>query len=209
MNLSEASETWTTLTDVNYTQVPVYIKGGSIIPIRVDGADTTKALRTLDFNLIVAPGLWGNASGQLYLDDGVSIDQAATSVMSFEYTGTSLSMTGTFDYDAGVKIANIILLGAVPTTIPVNKPLTGPFDMALYPSGAPSIANFTGPVALPVAILAPGNSYIRYKSYHSYNTTQCALACTTTTAYNSRHPGSDGTYTPCNFFVAYLGRPTG
>jgi alpha-glucosidase len=70
-------------------------------------------------------------------------------------------MTGTFDSDAGVKIANIILLGAVPTTIPVNKPLTGPFNMNLYPSGAPPIANFTGPVALPGAIVAPGNSYIR------------------------------------------------
>jgi alpha-glucosidase len=97
----------TTLSDVNYTQIPVCIKGDSIVPTRVDGADTTTALRALDFNLIVAPGLLGNASGSLYLDDGISIDQAATSLIEFEYTGTSLGMSGTFNYDAGVKIANI------------------------------------------------------------------------------------------------------
>jgi hypothetical protein len=150
-----------TLPDVNHTQIPVYIKGGSIIPIRVDGAATTTALRALDLNLIVAPGLWGNASGSLYLDDGVSIEQAATSLIDFEYTGTSLNVSGTFDYDAGVKIANIILLDAEAITIPVNKPLTRPFSITLYPNGAPPITGFSGPVALPGAINAPGNSYIR------------------------------------------------
>jgi alpha-glucosidase len=151
---------WVTLPDVNYTQIPVYIKGGSIIPIRSDGADTTTALRALDFNLIVAPGLWGNASGSLYLDDGVSIEQAATSLIDFEYTGTSLSISGTFAYNAGVKIANIILLGAEALTIPVNIPLTGPFSTTLYPNGAPPCPGFSGPVALPGAINAPGNTYI-------------------------------------------------
>ncbi len=47
---------WTTLTGANYTQIPVYIKGGSVIPMRVDGASTTAALGKLDFNLVVAPG---------------------------------------------------------------------------------------------------------------------------------------------------------
>lgn len=119
---------WTTLTGVNYTQIPVYIKGGSIIPLREDGASTTTALRALDFNLVIAPGLLGTASGSLYLDDGVSVEQAATSVIQFEYWEGFFSMTGTFNYDAGVKIANIILLGENGAkTIPVNKPLTGPF----------------------------------------------------------------------------------
>ena len=90
-------------------------------------------LRLPDFNFIVAPGLGGSASGSLYLDDGVSIEQAATSVIQFEYTGSSLSMSGTFDYHAGVKIAYVILLGAEATTISVNKPLTGPFNIPLHP----------------------------------------------------------------------------
>jgi alpha-glucosidase len=128
----------TTLSDVAFTQIPVYIKGGAIIPIRVDGANTTTALRALDFNLIVAPSVNGTASGQLYLDDGVSIEQAAVSEIVFAYDGSVLSMDGTFDYPAGVQIANVILLGATPTTIAINKPLTGPFTVTLNPSSSSS-----------------------------------------------------------------------
>ena len=102
-----------TLTGVDYTQIPVHIKGGSILPIRVSSANTTAALRMLDFNLIVAPGLDGKASGSLYLDDGVSITQQATSQIQFAYDGSTLRMTGSFGYDMGhVRIANAVLLGA-------------------------------------------------------------------------------------------------
>ncbi|KAL9118812.1 MAG: hypothetical protein Q9187_004633 [Circinaria calcarea] len=105
--------TTVTLTGIDYTQIPVHIKGGSILPIRVSGANTTTALRMLDFNLIVAPGLDGKASGSLYLDDGISIIQPATSEIQFAYDGSTLSMTGTFDFNAGsVRITNAILLGA-------------------------------------------------------------------------------------------------
>lgn len=133
-----------TINDVSLTQIPVYIKGGSIIPLRSDGANTTAALRFLDFDLVVAPGLDGKAAGSLYLDDGVSIEQAATSVIQFAYDGTTLSMSGTFGYDVGeVQIANAILLGATSAgegssdgnprarTVEVNKPLTGPFSVDL------------------------------------------------------------------------------
>ena len=133
------------LTDIDYTQIPVYIKGGAVIPIREDGANTTAALRMLDFNLLVAPGTDGKASGALYLDDGVSIDQAATSNIAFAYDGSTLSMSGTFGYDAGVSVANIVLLGvtngangtgtynstAQTLTFKANKPLTGGFSMTL------------------------------------------------------------------------------
>ena len=131
---------WTTLTDVNFTSIPVYIKGGSVVPIRADGANTTTVLRTLDFNLIVAPGLNGTASGKLYLDDGVSLVQKATSYIHFAYDGSKLSMTGTFGYDAGsVKIADVVLLGgATAKTVQANMPLTKGFNLTI-----PS-ANSTG-----------------------------------------------------------------
>ena len=133
---------WVTLSDVNFTSIPVHIKGGSIIPIRQDGANTTTALRTLDFNLIVAAGLDGTAEGSLYLDDGISIVQNATSFIKFKYSKGTLSVTGTFTYDAGnVRIANAILPGETVSTIPVNKPLTGPFTIKL---GTPSSTNSTG-----------------------------------------------------------------
>lgn len=121
--------------DANLTQIPVYFKGGAIVPLRSDGANTTTALRELDFNLVVAPGTDGKAAGSLYLDDGVSITQAATSVIAFTYDGTTLTMSGTFGYDTGsVEIADVILLSPTgsPTTITANKPLTGGFSMSLY-----------------------------------------------------------------------------
>ncbi len=105
-----------------------------MLPLRSDGANTTTALRELDFNLVVAPGVDGKAAGSLYLDDGVSISQAATSVIAFTYDGSTLSMSGTFGYDTGdVGIANVILLSATgsPTTIKADKPLTGGFSMSL------------------------------------------------------------------------------
>ncbi|KAI9877292.1 MAG: hypothetical protein M1830_004303, partial [Pleopsidium flavum] len=88
-----------TLTNVDYTAIPVHIRGGSIIPLRVDSANTTAALRMLDFNVLVAPGMDGAAKGSLYLDDGESLVQRATSEIMFAYDGTSLSMTGSFGYD--------------------------------------------------------------------------------------------------------------
>ena len=128
-----------TLNNVDFTEIPVYVKGGSIIPIRVDGANTTAALRMLDFNLLVAPGLDGTASGSLYLDDGVSLSQGATSNIEFAYAGSTLTMTGSFGYDAGdVSIASIVLMGGTTgsngtygTTFKANKPLTGGFTMML------------------------------------------------------------------------------
>ena len=123
--------------DANLTQIPVYIKGGAVIPIRSDGANTTAALRKLDFNLVVAPGVDGKASGSLYLDDGVSVTQSATSVIKFAYDGSMLTMSGSFGYDTGdVGIADVILLNPKGSakTIAANKPLTGGFSMPLSSS---------------------------------------------------------------------------
>ncbi|MCJ1439463.1 hypothetical protein MMC27_008857 [Xylographa pallens] len=143
-----------TINDVSLTQIPVHIKGGPILPLRSDSANTTTALRLLDFNIIVAPGLDGTASGSLYLDDGVSIKQPATSMITFTYDGATLKMSGTFEYDVGdVNIAEAVLLcakaqaqpqigggsgsgstynvTAQTTTVVLNKQLTGPFSVSL------------------------------------------------------------------------------
>lgn len=113
-----------TLTDVDYTSIPVHIRGGSIIPMRVDGANTTTALRKLDFNVLVAPGMDGTAKGSLYLDDGESLVQTATSNIMFIYDGTTLTMSGTFGYDMGsVKVAKVTVLGM--KTMPKSIMLDG------------------------------------------------------------------------------------
>jgi alpha-glucosidase len=120
---------WVTLTDVAYDTIPLYYRGGSIVPERVSGANTTTELRKRNFVLVVAPGDNGSASGSLYLDDGVSLQQPATSLITFSYLGGVLSMTGTFGYSAGVVIESVKLLGKCGVTIKkVNIPLTGEYS---------------------------------------------------------------------------------
>ena len=109
-----------TLSNVDYTSIPVHIRGGSIIPMRVEGANTTTALRKLDFNVLIAPGMEGTAKGGLYLDDGESLVQEATSDIVFAYDGITLTMSGTFGYNMGiVKVAKVTVLGmkAMPKSI--------------------------------------------------------------------------------------------
>lgn len=97
--------------EVGFEDITLHYKGGVIYPQRVTSANTTTALRTKGFNIVIAPGLDGEASGSLYLDDGISNVQEAVSEIDFEYKGGVLSMSGTFEYDAGVSIEMITVLG--------------------------------------------------------------------------------------------------
>lgn len=135
-----------TLTDVGFDTIPLYFKGGSIVPMRVRSANTTAELRQQDFVVVIAPDSHGDATGQLYLDDGESINQPHTSEIQFSYRGGHFSMTGKFDYDPGnVVISQITLLGAdgagkggsynsttKVATYKVNAKLTGKFEASLH-----------------------------------------------------------------------------
>lgn len=101
-----------TLSDVPYTTIPLYYKGGSIVALRSSSANTTTELRKQDFSIVIAPGLDGSAAGELYLDDGVSQVQEAVSLIRFAYTKDGeFSMTGSFGYEAGVRITSVVVLG--------------------------------------------------------------------------------------------------
>ncbi|KAF2181993.1 glycoside hydrolase family 31 protein [Zopfia rhizophila CBS 207.26] len=97
--------------DVDITSIPVHIRAGTIIPLRVNSANTTTALRKEDFELLVALGKDGKATGALYLDDGESLDQERTSEIEFGFNRTTLTMKGTFGYDAGVGVKSVTILG--------------------------------------------------------------------------------------------------
>lgn len=115
-----------TLTDIGYDTVPLYYKGGRIIPQRVASANTTTQLRQQDFEIVVAPDASGQASGTLYLDDGDSIEQQHTSVINFDYHGGEFSMSGKFGYDVGsVVISQITVLGKHVQKHAVNIKMTG------------------------------------------------------------------------------------
>lgn len=123
-----------TVNDVPFTSIPLYYKGGNIIALRANSANTTTALRRENFQLIIAPGLDGTAHGELYLDDGESLEQAATSKIEFDYDDATskFTMGGTFDYDAGVIIDSITVLGrsgGPESFAPFKVELTGPAEL--------------------------------------------------------------------------------
>ena len=98
--------------DADYTEIPLYYKGGSIIAQRSGSANTTTDLRKKNFSVVIAPGLDGTATGSLYLDDGVSLVQETTSYIDFYYTDKGVfSMQGSFGYDSGIFIESVIVLG--------------------------------------------------------------------------------------------------
>lgn len=99
-----------TRNNVGYSDIPVFIRGGSIIPLRVNSANTTTDLRRENFELIIAPSTNGSASGELYLDDGESLEPSENSLLHFVYQHGTLSMHGSFGYDAGVKLSTVTVL---------------------------------------------------------------------------------------------------
>jgi alpha-glucosidase len=125
-----------TRTDQTWLDLPLYLKGGVIIPLRVNSTMTTTDLRKQDFEIVVPVGADGTATGELYLDDGVSLEQADTTSVCFTYQNGILTASGQFHYGTDVKIAKVTILGlssgSAPTnsvTITVDKPLTEAFTV--------------------------------------------------------------------------------
>nr|GAT54403.1 alpha-glucosidase [Mycena chlorophos] len=100
------------LDDVSFTQIPVHIKGGAVLPLRNQSQMTTAELRKTDFELVVAPGTDGSASGTLYVDDGIHIDQPAQTLVSMTFRHGTLSVSGSFDFATGVNVAGVKVLGS-------------------------------------------------------------------------------------------------
>ncbi|KAH7082944.1 glycosyl hydrolases family 31-domain-containing protein [Paraphoma chrysanthemicola] len=104
-----------TVSNLTYTDIPIHIRGGSIIPHRMNAAYTTKALRQQDFYLLVAPGADGTATGSLYLDEGEKIEQPDASDITFTYKDGKLSTTGNFAYQGAsgesVTVKQVVILG--------------------------------------------------------------------------------------------------
>ncbi|KAI0022960.1 glycoside hydrolase family 31 protein [Xylariomycetidae sp. FL0641] len=118
--------------DVGWTDLPVHIRGGTVLPLRSRSANTTARLRTQNFTLVVAPGLDGTAVGSLYLDDGesVDVDVSSSSDIRFRWDGTSLQTEGTFGYKTDVAVERVLILGGGdPVARDGPWSLTGPFEV--------------------------------------------------------------------------------
>jgi alpha-glucosidase len=109
------------LSNVPFTSIPVYIRGGSVIPLRQSSANTTAQLRQLDFEIVIAPGVDGSASGNLYIDDGVSITQTQPNTwVSFSYKSGTLTASGTFASTNKVATVSFLGVSKAPKAVQVN-----------------------------------------------------------------------------------------
>ncbi|KAH9483447.1 putative alpha/beta-glucosidase agdC [Psilocybe cubensis] len=103
-----------TLQNINFTTIPVYIRSGTVLPLRVASTMTTTELRKQDFEFVVAPDArTGQASGKLYIDDGetVSPPASATTQVKMAFNGGRLDVSGTFGFDTGVAVKRVRFLG--------------------------------------------------------------------------------------------------
>src|SRR5579863_5704783 len=100
-----------TLTDVNFTTIPLHIRGGAVLPLRAAGAMTTTELRATEFEFVVAPGADGKAKGVLYVDDGVSIVPERMMNVVMMFSDNKLCVYGSFGFEVGVKVAEVVFLG--------------------------------------------------------------------------------------------------
>lgn len=102
-----------TMENVPITHIPLHFRGGQIIPMRADSANTTTELRKQPFELVICLDREGNAEGSLYLDDGDSLEQPHTSEIHFEYHNGVLKVSGKFDFqnEEALEIKNIFVLG--------------------------------------------------------------------------------------------------
>ncbi|XKL63534.1 hypothetical protein PGB90_005898 [Kerria lacca] len=100
---------------ISQNEIPVYIRGGSIIPIR-NRIRRSSALTLHDpFTLIVALDINGTASGQLYLDDGESFEYRNGKYLLLHFTFLNNQLMSKIVDDGRFKtkawIEKIIIIG--------------------------------------------------------------------------------------------------
>lgn len=110
------------LDNVAFTDIPLHIRGGTVLPLRAQSANTTTDLRTRDFEFVVAPGTNGAAFGKLYVDDGVSVAPATTTELTLAYAAGTLAVSGRFGFNTGVKTSRVRFLGVskAPASVKIN-----------------------------------------------------------------------------------------
>lgn len=110
------------LGSVNFTTIPLHIKGGTVLPLRAASAMTTTELRTKDFEFVVAPDVGGKAAGRLYLDDGESIAPATSTQVTMSFANRTLDVSGKFRYATGVKVSRVrfLAVGSAPKQVFLN-----------------------------------------------------------------------------------------
>ncbi|KAK5994888.1 putative alpha/beta-glucosidase agdC [Cladobotryum mycophilum] len=108
----EGGATTHTITNVDTTTIPLFIRGGVILPLRVKSAYTTTELRKQNFEIVIPLDANNEAVGELYLDDGVSLQQHGVSHITFSYRAGVLRYSGIFGYRVPFVVSKVTIIGA-------------------------------------------------------------------------------------------------
>ncbi|KAI5964054.1 ROT2 [Candida pseudojiufengensis] len=96
---------------VGINDIPMLLKGGSIIAKKERYRRSSKLMKHDPYTLIIALNIQGYANGQLYVDDGESID-SEFKMINFEFENGKLSVNSTGDFSLPIEIEKAIIVGA-------------------------------------------------------------------------------------------------
>jgi alpha-glucosidase len=100
-----------TTIDAPLGHIPVFVRGGSVLPLQ-QPAMVTRDVRNSPWSLLVALGRDGAASGSLYVDDGESVAPNATLAVDLAASGAaSLFASIRGEYKDRNPLANVTILG--------------------------------------------------------------------------------------------------
>ncbi|GKT41651.1 alpha-glucosidase [Colletotrichum spaethianum] len=90
--------------------IPVYIRGGYVIPTQEPGSTTSES-RSNPWGLLVALDGKGAATGSLYVDDGESLEQEATLTVEFSASANALKATPSGDFKDSNPLDTLTVMG--------------------------------------------------------------------------------------------------
>lgn len=101
--------------------IPVFIRGGSILP-QQEALYTTTECRNSPWSLLVALNGAGEATGSLYRDDGVSVVQESTLEVDFTASDNSLYASARGLFKDTNALANVTVMGvsSKPSSVTLN-----------------------------------------------------------------------------------------
>lgn len=101
-----------TTIDAPLGHIPVYIRGGSVLPTQ-QPAMVTRDARQTPWSVLVGLSLEGTASGSLYLDDGESVTPKATLFVELAASGGCLYASGRGTYVDSNPLSNVTIMGVM------------------------------------------------------------------------------------------------
>lgn len=101
--------------------IPVFVRGGSILPMQ-EVALTTRDARKTPWSLLTSLSRNGTASGELYLDDGESVYPEDTLYVDFLASNSTLRASARGTWKEANPLANVTVLGVAkePSSVSLN-----------------------------------------------------------------------------------------